>query len=85
MKPGLVVIFDRLEAPKPSTYQWLLHAPKQMEVQNQTHIHAHNGKAAARLSLLAPKGLKVTQTDKFDPPPRERINLTPIPPAGRHR
>jgi len=76
IKPGLVVIFDRLAAPEPATYQWLLHTPNEMEVDGQRRIRAHNGDGAAEVSLLAPDGLELSQTDQFDPPPRDRVDLT---------
>jgi len=75
VKPGLVIVFDRLEAPKPSTFEWLLHAPTELKVAGQGDIRVANGGAAARVALLAPAGLAVSVTDKFDPPPRERIKL----------
>jgi hypothetical protein len=75
VKPDLVIIFDRLEAPKPSTFEWLLHTPTEMKVAGQGDIRVTSGVAAARVALLAPQGLAVSVTDKFDPPPRERIKL----------
>jgi hypothetical protein len=75
VKPDLVIIFDRLEAPKASTFEWLLHTPTEMKVAGQGDIRVTSGAAAARVALLAPQGLAVSLTDKFDPPPRERIKL----------
>jgi hypothetical protein len=75
VKPDLVIIFDRLEAPKPSTFEWLLHAPAELKAAGQGDIRVANRGAAARVALLAPAGLAVSVTDKFDPPPRERIKL----------
>ncbi|HUU92267.1 MAG TPA: DUF4962 domain-containing protein [Phycisphaerae bacterium] len=76
VKPGLVVVFDRVKAPKAESLQWHLHAPTEMEVKGPGDIRVTSGKAACRVSLLAPKGLKVTQTNRFDPPPRPRVKLT---------
>jgi len=76
VKPGLVVIFDRVLAPKAEPLQWLLHAPTEMDVRGQDDIRVTSGKAACRVTMLAPTDLNVTQTDKFDPPPRPRIKLT---------
>jgi len=76
VKPGLVVIFDRVAAPEAKPLQFWLHAPNEMQVKGQGDIRITNGKAACRAAILAPKGLKVSQTDKFDPPPRPRVKLT---------
>ena len=75
IKPEMVVIFDRLAAPKPSSFEWRLHAPTPMQVDGQANIQVVNKKAACRVAFLAPSGLKLSLTDKFDPPPRPRIKL----------
>jgi hypothetical protein len=46
-----------------------------MRIEEQS-IRASNQSAGCRVDLLWPTGLKISQTDKFDPPPRERIKLT---------
>ena len=74
VKPEAVVIFDSLEAPEPATYQYFLHAPTEMAI-NGTEVKVVNGGAGCRVSFLHPSGLSLTQTDQFDPPPRERIQL----------
>lgn len=76
VKPELIVIHDRLEAPKPSTFEWRLHAPTKMEVNGQGNIRVVNGQAACRVAFLVPAGLQLALTDKFDPPPRPRVKLT---------
>ena len=75
IKPDLIVIFDQLEAPSPSVFEWRLHSPTEMDVRDQMSIQVTNGKAACLLSLLAPGGLDLSLTDKFDTPPRPRIKL----------
>ncbi|MFW6161933.1 MAG: DUF4962 domain-containing protein [Planctomycetota bacterium] len=75
VKPGLVVIFDRLEAPKPATFEWWLHAPTEMQVDGQDDIRVVNKQAGCRAAFLAPEGLELSQTSKFDPPPRPRVKL----------
>jgi len=75
VKPELVVIFDRLEAPKAGTFEWHLHAPTRMTVGGQDDVGVASADAACRISFLAPAGLKLSQTDKFDPPPRPRVKL----------
>ncbi len=76
VKPDLVIVFDRLEAPQATPLEYRLHAPTPIEVESQEDIRLKNGKAAARVSLLAPEKLDVSVTDEFDPPPRPRIKLT---------
>ena len=74
-KPELIVIYDRLEAPKPVSYEWRLHSPTEMAVNGQNDIRVVNNKAACRVSFLTPSDLKLSLTDKFDTPPRPRIKL----------
>ena len=75
VKPDLVVLYDRLEAPKPSTFEWRLHAMNEMALAGQGDIRVTTPKAAARVAFLAPPGLELSQTNQFDPPPRPRIKL----------
>ena len=75
VKPELIVVYDLLEAPKPSHFEWRLHAPTKMAIGGQDDIQVVNRKAACRVAFLAPSGLKLSLTDKFDPPPRPRIKL----------
>lgn len=75
IKPEVIVIFDTLAAPEPSTFEWRLHASTEMDIRSQNDIQAVNGKAACRVNFLCPVDLELTQTDKFDPPPRPRIKL----------
>ncbi|MDP6775318.1 MAG: DUF4962 domain-containing protein [Candidatus Latescibacteria bacterium] len=74
VKPEVVVIFDSLAAPEPATYQWFLHAPAEMSIDG-TEVKVANGGAGCLVSFLHPAGLTLSQTDQFDPPPRERIQL----------
>ncbi len=75
-KPDLIVILDELATPEPQTFEWWLHAPTEMRLGGQHDIGVAVGDAGCQVNLLAPEGLAVTQTDQFDPPPRERIKLT---------
>ena len=76
VKPELVIVYDQLEAAKPAEFQWHLHSLKKMQIAGQSDILITNEKAAARVAFLTPAGLKLSLTDKFDPPPRPRIKLT---------
>ena len=68
---GLIVIFDRLEAPKPSTFEWLLHAIENpFTIDGQTLTWAGTGGRAV-VRFLEPAGLVISQTDQFDVPPAD--------------
>lgn len=75
VKPELVVIYDRLEARKQSTFEYWLHAINRFDVQSQDDIRLINGEAACGIRMLLPRGLSFSQTDQYDPNPRERIKL----------
>ncbi|MBN2451420.1 MAG: DUF4962 domain-containing protein [Lentisphaeria bacterium] len=74
-KPDVVLLHDLLEAPEPATFEWWLHAPVEMTVAGQGDIRVVNGKAACQAAFLWPEGLEISQTDRFDTPPRPRIKL----------
>jgi hypothetical protein len=75
VRPNLIVIMDDLEAPAPSRFEYLLHAPAAFQVAGQEDVAVRVGEAGVSISLLAPAGLHITQTDKFDTPPQEHIQL----------
>jgi len=75
LEPDLIVIHDRLRAAEPSTFEWLLHAPVPFVDDGVGAFVVQNGKAACRIDFLLPHELRYRQTDRFDPPPRERIRL----------
>ena len=86
VKPEAVLIFDTVRAPGPAQFEWRLHAPVEMDIRDQRDVRVINGAAGCRVSFLWPDGLKLDQTDRFDPPPRARIklvehHLTAIPSA----
>ena len=73
-KPDAVVICDSVMAHEASTFQYYLHAETEMDVEGQT-LKITTGDAGCVVSLLHPANLKISQTDQFDPPPRERVQL----------
>jgi len=75
IKPEIIIIFDTLKAPKPSSFEWLLHAPVEMTVNGPRNIRIANGKAQCKAAFLWPPELSISQTDKFETPPRPRIKL----------
>ncbi len=73
-KPDVVVICDTVVAPEASTFQYYLHAETEMDIEGQT-LKITTGDAGCVVSLLRPENLKISQTDQFDPPPRDRVQL----------
>jgi hypothetical protein len=74
LKPDLIVIYDRLEAPQPSTFEYFLHSPVAMKTDGQI-ISVVSAAARCDAQILWPDNLKVSVTDKYDVPPRERIKV----------
>ncbi|NMA47871.1 MAG: DUF4962 domain-containing protein [Lentisphaerae bacterium] len=74
-KPDAVVIFDTLDAVKAATFDFYLHAINAMDIRSQQDIRVQNNGAACQVAMLWPNNLAITQTDKFDPPPRPRIKV----------
>ena len=74
-KPSLVVVYDRLEAPQPATYQYWLHAVNELVDDDQHAIQVKAGEVVCDVDFLTPAGLTFTQTDQYDPNPRPRITL----------
>lgn len=69
-KPHVFVIHDVLEAPAPSTYQWLLHAPGAFAVEGARARYESEG-AAVSVQFLVPQSLSISQHDRYDPPPAD--------------
>jgi hypothetical protein len=74
-KPDVVVIYDTVVANEASTFQYHLHAETEMVIDGR-RMQIATGDAGCVVSLLQPTDLKISQTDQFDPPPRDRIQLT---------
>ena len=75
VKPELVVVYDRLEAKEPSTYEYWLHAINKIDVKGQHQIQVRNDDVVCDIDFLTPSGLTFEQTDQYDPNPRPRIKL----------
>ena len=75
-KPGLVLIYDRLEAPAPMTFEYWLHSPEKFALENgQAKIGASADESRVAIEFLQPAGLKLDQTNEYDPNPRERMKI----------
>jgi len=73
VRPGVFVMFDDLEAKKPATFQWLLHAYEKIAVEEPARtLRVRREPAAMEVRFLSPSALSFTQTDRYEPEP-ERI------------
>ncbi|HYH03874.1 MAG TPA: DUF4962 domain-containing protein [Bacillota bacterium] len=63
------IVYDELETARPATFQWMIHAKEQMQL-DQTGINLKKGAAnlAVRFLLPDPAKLKISQTDQFAVP-----------------
>ncbi len=75
VKPDLVIIYDRLKASEPSTYEYWLHAVNKFDVHDQGSILIQNGDVLCDIAFLTPEQLTFDQTNEYDPNPRPRIKL----------
>ena len=75
VKPDLVVVYDRLAAKEPATFDYWLHAVDEFDVQDQQNIKLQVRDVNCNIELLAPTELEFMQTDQYDPNPRPRITL----------
>ena len=70
VRPGIFAILDEVEAPKPVTWEWWLHALDQMQVDAKTReVLTRRGDARLLTSFIEPQALTFAQTDQFTPPP----------------
>ncbi len=75
VKPGLVLVYDLLSAPRPSTYTWWWHARDKFHLTPKGEALFGRGKVLCRARFAAPEGLSFFQTNQYDPNPRPRIKL----------
>lgn len=75
VKPELVVVYDRLVSAEPTFYEYWLHAVNEIAVPDQHSIRVLNGGVMCDIDFLAPEGLTFTQTNQYDPNPRERVTV----------
>jgi hypothetical protein len=73
VKPELVIVFDRLEAPQASSFEYWLHAVNEFSVDGQRKIETRAGDVACAIDVLAPEGFTFSQTDQYDPNPWPQI------------
>lgn len=75
LKPEWIVIYDRLVAHRPVTYQYWLHSPEKMKL-GDNHIVAQVGEVRCPVEFLLPlTPLKMTQTNEYDPNPQPHVKV----------
>ncbi len=75
VKPELILVFDRLQAREPSTYEYWLHATDRFRAAEPREISLRIDDVGCDIAILRPVGLKLSQTNQYDPNPRPRIKL----------
>ncbi len=75
VKPELVIVFDRLVARRPVTYEYWLHAVNEFDLEDQHRVEVRAGKVVCPIDFLVPEGLELRQTNQYDPNPRPRVKL----------
>jgi hypothetical protein len=74
LKPDVVVIADDLEAPRPSTFQWMLHGQKAFTVEEQAQrLVLDRGTAGVVADYVAEKPLDIRQWTGYDPEPDKQL------------
>ena len=72
-KPELLIVFDRLESPVPSIFEYWLHAINEFQIDSQHQISTELGGVACQIDILLPAALELSQTDQYDPNPWPQI------------
>ncbi|MCC7495584.1 MAG: DUF4962 domain-containing protein [Fimbriimonadaceae bacterium] len=75
VKPDLVIVWDRLRAKEPATFDYWLHAPQRFAGDSPAAWRVTNGEVSADLELHTPTPLTWRQTDQYDPNPRDRVKV----------
>ncbi|MFO7902165.1 MAG: DUF4962 domain-containing protein [Pirellulaceae bacterium] len=72
LRPGLFLLLDEIEAPRPSQFQWMLHAFEKMNLAN-TRITSQRQDATLDVHLACPQELVLSQSSQFDTPYNQGI------------
>ena len=75
IKPEIIIIWDSLTAPRPSSFEWHLHTAKAMLINSSNKIYANNSMGGCTVEFLQPTDLNLSLTDKFVPPPWSKVKL----------
>jgi len=85
LKPDVVVVADELRAPRPSTFQWMLHAQKPFELrEGAQQLVLERERGGVVVDYVAEDSLRMKQWTGYDPPPDQQYldsaKLPAIPP-----
>jgi len=75
VKPEMIIVYDRLEARQPSTYEYWLHAINKFDIGSGSSVAVRNGEVGCDIKFYSPVKLVFDQTNQYDPNPRPRIKL----------
>jgi hypothetical protein len=73
VKPELIIVFDRLRAKQPATFDYWLHAINRFRIEDQRRIATETGSVRCHIDLMWPPQLQISQTDQYDPNPWDQI------------
>lgn len=77
LRPGIVAVYDDLEADHAAEWSWLLHSPGEITANpRQQRLLAAVETARAQVDLFGTSSLRITVTDRFDPPALNWRNRT---------
>ena len=75
VKPELIIVYDRLEAKEPSTYEYWLHAVNKFDIKERGNVIVRNEDVGCDINFYTRGKLTFDQTNQYDPNPRPRIKL----------
>jgi hypothetical protein len=77
LKPDVIVIADDLEAPRPATFQWMLHGLSAFVVEEQAQrLVLDRGTAGVVVDYLAEGPLRMKQWTGYNPPPDREFQMS---------
>jgi hypothetical protein len=69
VRPGTVIVRDRLASASPRTWEWNIHAANRMTKVSERRIALRDGPAQMCVEMAAGPEVAFTQSDRFLPPP----------------
>jgi hypothetical protein len=80
VKPDIIVLYDDFAAPRPATFQFMLHGLSAFTLDEPAQtLRLDQKNAGLVVKYLSPQPLAFTQTDGFSPAPKMRNNASPYP------
>ena len=69
LKPDIFLVYDQIEAPEPHGYEYLLHAEREMGIEQASQsVDVVGERARCRVTLVEPADLDLSQDHVFDAP-----------------